>query len=58
MMQGKVEKSDVVQGSMFEAPTNEVYEKIAEELKALDMNNLSPMQAFSVLSDLVSRVKQ
>ena len=59
MMEGTtVEKSDVVQSSLFEAPQNEKYEKIANELKEIDMNGISPLQAFSILSDLVSRVKE
>ena len=57
MIQGDVTKDDVVQGSMFETPVNEKYLKLEEELKAIDMNTISPMQAFSILSDLVSRVK-
>ena len=57
MMQGEIAKEDVVQGNMFEAPVNEAYQKIAEELKAIDINSISPMQAFSILADLVSRVK-
>ena len=58
MMQGKVEKSDVVQSSLFEDRSNEKVEKIANELKEIDMNNLSPIQAFSILADLVARVKE
>ena len=58
MIQGDVKKEDVVQGSMFEAPVNEKYLKLEEELKAIDMNTISPMQAFSILSDIVSKVKE
>ena len=58
MIQGEVKKEDVVQGSMFEAPVNEKYLKLEEELKAIDMNTISPMQAFSILSDIVSKVKE
>ena len=58
MMQGKaITKEDVVQGNMFDSPVNETYVKLAEELKAIDINSISPMQAFSILADLVSRVK-
>ena len=57
MMQGEIKKEDVVQGTMFESQTNEKYLKLAEELNAIDMNSISPMQAFSILADLVSRVK-
>ena len=57
MMQGEIAKEDVVQGNMFESPVNELHVKLVEELKAIDMNTISPMQAFSILSDLVSRVK-
>ena len=57
MMQGEIKKEDVVQGTLFESQTNEKYLKLAEELNAIDMNSISPMQAFSILADLVSRVK-
>ena len=57
MMQGEIAKDDVVQSTMFETPVNDTYLKLAEELKAVDMNSISPMQAFSILADLVSRVK-
>ena len=57
MMQGTVEKADVVQSSLFEGERNETVEKIANELKEIDMNTVSPIQAFSILSDLVARVK-
>ena len=58
MMQGTtIAKEDVVQGNMFDSPVNETYVKLAEELKAVDINTISPMQAFSILADLVSRVK-
>lgn len=58
LVQGEINKKDVVQGSLFETPTDERYLKLKEELKAIDMNSISPMQAFSILSDLVSRVKE
>lgn len=57
LMQGEVKKEDVVQGNMFESQSNEKYQKLVEELTAIDMNSISPMQAFSILADLVSRVK-
>ena len=57
MMQCEIKKEDVVQGTLFESQTNEKYLKLAEELNAIDMNSISPMQAFSILADLVSRVK-
>ena len=57
LMQGEVKKVDVVQGNMFESQSNEKYQKLVEELTAIDMNSISPMQAFSILADLVSRVK-
>ena len=57
LMQGEVAKEDVVQGSMFDSQENEKYQKLVEELTAIDMNSISPMQAFSILADLVSRVK-
>jgi len=58
LVQGDIDKKDVVQGSFFDAPAvDEKYLKIAEELKSIDMNTVSPIQAFSLLSDLVSRVK-
>ena len=57
LMQGEIKKEDVVQGNMFESQTNEKYQKLVEELTAIDMNSISPMQAFSILADLVSRVK-
>ena len=57
MMQGDIKKEDVVQGTMFESQTDEKYLKLSEELNAIDMNSISPMQAFSILADLVSRVK-
>ena len=58
MMQGTtIAKEDVVQGNMFDSPVNDTYVKLAEELKAVDINTISPMQAFSILADLVSRVK-
>ena len=57
LMQGEVKKEDVVQGNMFESQNNEKYQKLVEELTAIDMNSISPMQAFSILADLVSRVK-
>ena len=56
LMQGEVKKEDVVQGNMFESQSNEKYQKLVEELTAIDMNSISPMQAFSILADL-SRVK-
>ena len=57
LMQGEVKKEDVVQSDMFESQTNEKYQRLVEELTAIDMNSISPMQAFSILADLVSRVK-
>ena len=58
MMQGEIKKADVVQPTLFDAPVDETLAKIKEELKAIDMNSINPMQAFSILSDLVSRVKE
>ena len=57
LMQAKIDKTDVVQGTMFDAQTDEKYKKLWEEVKAIDINTISPIQAFSILSDLVSRVK-
>ena len=57
MMQGEIKKGDVVQSSLFEGEKNETIEKIANELKEIDMNGISPIQAFSILADLVARVK-
>ena len=57
LVQGEIDKKDVVQANMFDNVTDERYKKLEEELKAIDMNSISPMQAFSILSDLVSRVK-
>ena len=58
LMQGEIRKEEVVQGTLFEAPVDENLQKISEELKEIDMNTITPMQAFSILSDLVSRVKE
>ena len=58
LMQGEIEKQDVVQATMFESQTDERYQKLAEEIKAIDINTVSPIQAFAILSDLISRVKE
>ena len=58
MVQGEVDSKDVVQGDLFENVPDEKYLKLEEELKSIDMNSITPMQAFSILSDLVSRVKE
>lgn len=54
---GDIDKKDVMQASLFEDKTNEKGDQIIEELKGIDINSTSPIQAFSILSDLVSRVK-
>ena len=57
LVQGEIGKKDVQQASLFEDKTNDKLEQIGEELKAIDINTISPIQAFSILSDLISKVK-
>lgn len=57
LVQGDIGKKDVRQASLFEDKTNDKLEQIGEELKAIDINSISPIQAFSILADLISKVK-
>ncbi len=54
-----VENGDVTTNIEFDEPTEEVKElsEVEKILKEVDLNNMSPMQAFMVLSDLVEKVK-
>ena len=58
LMGGAVSRSDVEQVSLFEDGAKQDYSAIIDEIKSLDINNLTPMQAFSVLSDIVDKVKK
>jgi len=58
LVQGEVGKNDLKQANLFEDAATQTFPEVIEELRSLDMNNLSPMQAFSVLSDLVGKVKK
>ena len=46
-----------MQSSLFEGQRDEKIDKIANELREIDMNSVSPIQAFSILADLVARIK-
>lgn len=56
----RLEKSDIA-GKERAQPQNKTTEKTLSEteniIKELDMNNLSPMQAFGILSDLHEKIK-
>ena len=57
LVHGDVTRSDVEQVSLFDE-RGEDYTPVIEEIKSLDINNLTPMQAFSVLSDIIDKVKK
>lgn len=57
LVQGEVSKSDLKQVSLFEEK-EDAHPEVIDELRSLDINNLSPLQAFSVLSDLIAKVKK
>lgn len=53
-----IENGDVVSAAVEEeSPAQPACSEVETILKELDINNLSPMQAFMVLSDLVEKVK-
>ena len=54
-----VESGDVTTNIEFDEQTEEVKEvsEVERILKDVDLNNMSPMQAFMILSDLVEKVK-
>lgn len=53
----KLEKNDIARGAAEEAPAENVQSEAERILSEIDMNNLTPIQAFNLLSDLVEKAK-
>ena len=53
----KLEKNDITRGATEEAPAESVRSEAERILSEIDMNNVTPIQAFNLLSDLVEKAK-
>ena len=53
----KLEKNDIARGATEEAPAESVRSEAERILSEIDMNNVTPIQAFNLLSDLVEKAK-
>lgn len=53
----KLEKNDIARGAAEEAPAENVQSEAERILSEIDMNNVTPIQAFNLLSDLVEKAK-
>ena len=53
----KLEKNDIARGATEEAPAESVRSEAERILSEIDMNNLTPIQAFNLLSDLAEKAK-
>ena len=53
----KLEKNDIARGAAEDAPVENVQSEAERILSEIDMNNLTPIQAFNLLSDLVEKAK-
>ena len=53
----KLEKNDIARGATEEAPAENVQSEAERILSEIDMNNVTPIQAFNLLSDLVEKAK-
>lgn len=53
----KLEKNDIARGAAEDAPAENVQSEAERILSEIDMNNLTPIQAFNLLSDLAEKAK-
>lgn len=53
----KLEKNDIARGATEEAPAENVQSEAERILSEIDMNNVTPIQAFNLLSDLAEKAK-
>ena len=54
----KLEKNDIARNASEEIPEHERVQTETERMLAdIDMNNVTPLQAFNLLSDLVEKAK-
>ena len=53
----KLEKNDIARGATEEAPAESVRSEAERILSEIDMNNVTPIQAFNLLSDLTEKAK-
>lgn len=53
----KLEKNDIARGAAEEAPAENAQSEAERILSEIDMNNVTPIQAFNLLSDLVEKAK-
>lgn len=53
----KLEKNDIARGATEEAPAESVRSEAERILSEIDMNNVTPIQAFNLLSDLAEKAK-
>ena len=53
----KLEKNDIARGAAEEAPAENVQSEAERILSEIDMNNVTPIQAFNLLSDLAEKAK-
>ena len=53
----KLEKNDITRGATEEAPAESVRSEAERILSEIDMNNVTPIQAFNLLSDLTEKAK-
>ena len=53
----KLEKNDIARGAAEDAPAENVQSEAERILSEIDMNNVTPIQAFNLLSDLVEKAK-
>lgn len=53
----KLEKNDIARGAAEDAPAENVRSEAERILSEIDMNNVTPIQAFNLLSDLAEKAK-
>ena len=53
----KLEKNDIARGATEEAPAENVQSEAERILSEIDMKNVTPIQAFNLLSDLAEKAK-
>ena len=53
----KLEKNDIARGAAEDAPAENVQSEAERILSEIDMNNVTPIQAFNLLYDLVEKAK-
>lgn len=53
----KLEKNDIARGAAEDAPAENVQSEAERILSEIDMNNVTPIQAFNLLSDLAEKAK-